>query len=104
MSKLYKCCNCERLFREDDFKYVEEPRGEFWGIPCSETMSYSPCCEADYEEYEEESDLWICKDCGLIWRNDEIIRNEVSVGEYEVQIERECPDCLEELIPYIEED
>ena len=104
MLHLYKCCQCNCLFHEDDIKYVEEPRGEFWGVPCTETMSYSPCCEADYEEYEEESDLWVCKDCGKIWTSDDIDEEAVNIGGYEWQINRSCPDCLGELQPYIEED
>ena len=45
----YKCRECGEIF--DEPKRVEEPRGEFWGVPCSETCYYCPCCESsDFDE------------------------------------------------------
>ena len=55
---MYRCCECGKIFEEP--KSVEEYRGEFWGTPAYERMDYSPCCEADFEEYEPK-----CKDCAL---------------------------------------
>lgn len=56
----YRCCNCGRLFDYDELKKVEEGRGEYWGIPCYETMYYSPCCQDDYEEaYEDDEEDFI---------------------------------------------
>ena len=55
-----RCCNCGKLFDEDDIKVVNEDRGEFWGMPCTERMYYSPCCTDDFEdayEDDEEDDL-----------------------------------------------
>lgn len=52
MIRRFRCEECGAIF--DWPKAVEESRGEFWGIPCSETVYYSPCCEADFEEIEEE--------------------------------------------------
>lgn len=52
--RYFKCENCGRIFTEDEIKFVEESRGEFWGVPCTETMSYSPCCTDNFEELEEE--------------------------------------------------
>lgn len=46
----YVCLECGRVFEDSEIKYVEEDRGEFWGAPCTETMAYSPCCEADFDE------------------------------------------------------
>ena len=52
---MYKCNDCGNTF--DYLKRVEEPRGEFWGVPCTETMYYCPCCESDdYEYYDEEKE------------------------------------------------
>ena len=53
MRTKYRCCNCGC---ECGIHAVEEPRGEFWGFPCSETMYYSDCCDDDFEEVEEEED------------------------------------------------
>lgn len=103
MYNLYRCCNCGQLFHEDDIKYVEEPRGEFWGQPCTERMSYSPCCEADIEEYESESWLWECEDCGKIWSEDDVDAHKVRGFGTEWEIERRCPDCLGDVRPYYEE-
>ena len=54
------CRECESIFNEDELKIVHEPRGEFWGIPCTEPMAYCPYCGSewieDYNEEEEEED------------------------------------------------
>lgn len=39
---MFYCESCGNVFDEPD--EVEESRGEFWGMPCSETMYYCPCC------------------------------------------------------------
>lgn len=39
---MFKCFGCGKTF--DEPKAVEENRGEFWGIPCTETMYYCPHC------------------------------------------------------------
>ena len=68
----YRCCDCGAVF--DDPATWEESRGEFWGFPCTETMSGCPECEGDYEEafrctrcgewcFEDELDDGLCKDC-----------------------------------------
>ena len=103
MYNLFKCRSCGCLFHENDFKYVEEPRGEYLGRPCTEKMSYSPCCTGDYEEYEEESDLWVCKDCGKIFTEEDVDKDKYKVGEYEWEIKRACPDCLGEVEEYKED-
>lgn len=57
MSNLYKCDDCGTIFNEDDFDSYEDPRGEFWGQPCYETIYICPCCGSDcYEEYEPDED------------------------------------------------
>ena len=52
--KTFKCLDCGRIF--DSPKVVEESRGEFWGMPCTETMYYCPYCggDIDYVELLEE--------------------------------------------------
>lgn len=47
----YRCCKCGEICGIHE---VREPRGEFWGFPCSETMLYSDCCDDDVEEVEED--------------------------------------------------
>lgn len=47
---MFKCFNCGAIF--DYPKFVREDRGEFWGSPAYETVSYCPCCgDEDYDEY-----------------------------------------------------
>lgn len=53
----FRCeCGCEF----DEPEAVQESRGEYWGVPCWETMYYCPGCgdscfdEIDYSQEEEE--------------------------------------------------
>ena len=60
MSK-YKCYHCNCICDEDELAYEEwdEPRGEYWGMPCTEHMTEIRCpsCGSDdIDEYEEEED------------------------------------------------
>lgn len=43
------CNHCHTWFDDYDVREVEESRGEFWGMPCTETMYYEHCpnCGAD---------------------------------------------------------
>lgn len=51
----YICRYCKTIFDDDSSESVLEDRGEYWGIPCSESMTACPCClSTDYFEYEEE--------------------------------------------------
>ena len=59
---MYRCIDCGAIF-EDPVTW-KESRGEYWGFPCSETMSGCPECEGDYEEALE------CKECGK-WHSKE---------------------------------
>ena len=93
---IYRCCNCGCTFREDEIHYEDEPRGEFWGQPCYETMSYSPCCESDFEEYEING-LYKCKDCGKVYDVDDLT---IEVEDGEVHLS--CPDCLGDVVEYVE--
>ena len=52
----FRCCNCGKLFNHP--KEVEESRGEFWGVPCFEKMYYSPCCDDDFEDAEEQTEYF----------------------------------------------
>lgn len=45
---MYKCFDCGRIFETPHT--WQEPRGEFWGMPCTETVSGCPYCDGDYEE------------------------------------------------------
>jgi DNA-directed RNA polymerase subunit RPC12/RpoP len=61
---MYRCCNCGNLFEEP--KHVREDRGEFWGAPCSEDVTYSPCCGDDYEE------VYRCNGCDEYFTEDQL--------------------------------
>ena len=47
---IYRCPNCNAVIDEEEVREVQEPRGEFWGIPCSETMYCCPICGNEVEE------------------------------------------------------
>ena len=47
----YICLDCGEKF--DEPASWQESRGEFWGVPCSETVSGCPYCKGDYVEVEE---------------------------------------------------
>ena len=48
------CNDCGESFFEDECVDVRESRGEFWGMPCYETMGGCPHCKStDLVEDEE---------------------------------------------------
>lgn len=47
----YVCTECGKVFDEDDVIYEEEYRGEYWGVPAYERMSYSPCCKEPIDDF-----------------------------------------------------
>ena len=52
---MFKCNECGAIFEET--ATWNESRGEFWGMPCSETMHGCPeCFSTDYDEFEEGDD------------------------------------------------
>lgn len=61
---MYKCIDCETIFEEPDT--WQESRGEYWGFPCTETVSGCPECRSGYEEAFE------CKRCGEWFFEDEL--------------------------------
>lgn len=57
MKDMLKCIDCGRIFHISEAKTVCEDRGEYWGVPCHETMTACPCCESTYlEEYDDNAD------------------------------------------------
>lgn len=50
----YVCLDCGREF--DTPAHWEESRGEYWGVPCTETVYGCPFCRGDYEERDEETE------------------------------------------------
>lgn len=101
--RLCQCAECGMLFDEEDAVVIEEYRGECWGTPAYEPMSYSPCCEADYGEYEEDySALYKCKDCGKIYEYGDLSREIINGLGSEKEIKLSCPDCLGEVELYKE--
>lgn len=75
---MYICDECGETFEEP--KTYCEDRGEFWGQPCREEISVSPCCEGDYSE------AGTCELCGEYY-------NEETAKEYNLC----CDDCAESL-------
>ena len=47
---MQKCLECGKVFEDDEVAHWEEDRGEFWGVPCTETVSGCPHCRGDYDE------------------------------------------------------
>ena len=54
---MYRCCNCDEVFDEDEFETSHECVGEFWGSPAYQDYDVCPYCGSyDFEEYEEEEE------------------------------------------------
>lgn len=52
---MYRCDDCGAVF--DEPKEWQEIRGEFWGVPCYESISGCPYCAGEnYYYYDEESE------------------------------------------------
>ena len=99
---LCRCLECGRLFKEENLLFIEEDRGEFWGRPVTETMTYSPCCEGDYEDYEPETDTWICESCGNIYDIYDLEEEIEEIDDTECEVHYCCPSCMGEMKPYVE--
>lgn len=62
--KKYICEDCGEIFFEDeaDYERVREDRGEYWGQPCYEDVTYMHCpncygeCISDYYEDDEDDE------------------------------------------------
>lgn len=62
--KKCKCEDCGEIFFEDeaDYERVREDRGEYWGQPCYEDVTYMHCpncyseCINDYYEDDEDDE------------------------------------------------
>jgi len=51
--KMVRCDDCGWIGEPEELRKVRESRGEFWGMPAYETMSYCPCCGSDFiEDYD----------------------------------------------------
>ena len=100
--RLCQCAECGMLFDEEDAVVIEEYRGECWGVSAYEPMSYSPCCEADYEEYEPDGYIYKCEDCGKIWEYNELDKRVVKGFGTEKEVEICCPECYGEVDLYKE--
>ena len=53
----YYCEDCERFFDTPNVVEYDEPRGEFWGMPCSEYMVEWHCPYCGEESIIESSDI-----------------------------------------------
>ena len=45
---MFICLDCGHIFDDDEVAVWQESRGEYWGVPCYETVSGCPCCNGDY--------------------------------------------------------
>lgn len=63
---MYKCVDCGHLFEDGEEAVWDEPRGEYWGWSCTESVCGCPVCHGDYEEASE------CKECGEWHFSDEL--------------------------------
>ena len=63
---MYKCVECGHIFEDGEEAIWEEPKGEYWGIPCSQEMSGCPVCGGNYEETDK------CKICRAECTEDEL--------------------------------
>jgi hypothetical protein len=78
---MYRCNDCGCEFCQP--KAVEESRGEFWGIPCSETMYYCPNCESDdFDETDEDEPVGLFEDSRADDYYDELM-SQMVLNEHE---------------------
>ena len=47
---MFCCLECGHVFSEEEISVWQESRGEYWGAPCSESVSGCPSCGGDYAE------------------------------------------------------
>jgi len=83
---MYKCNCCGNIFEEPIV--VRESRGEYWGMPCYEKITVSPCCKEDFtevKEYHAEGKVYALID-------DEMHQVADFDGEYTVENEDELYD------------
>lgn len=60
------CKKCGYTFEDCDISSWEESRGEYWGEPCTETMTGCPKCHGEYAEAAK------CNMCGNYIHEDNI--------------------------------
>lgn len=77
---MYKCIDCGTVFKHPET--WQESRGEYWGMPCSETVSGCPVCRGDYEE------VFKCEACDEYFPEDEMEGN-LCESCYEDILEKE---------------
>ena len=53
---MYVCNDCGYVF--ENFDIIEENRGEYWGVSCTETIYACPNCKGSFSEAKQ------CKKCG----------------------------------------
>jgi hypothetical protein len=73
------CLDCRHVFSEDEIAYWREQRGEYWGMPCYETVCGCPICHGEFDDAIE------CVNCGEYF------------AEYELNDGDICDECAEEL-------
>jgi hypothetical protein len=71
------CIDCGKLFEDGQQARWSESRGEFWGIPCRETVTGCPSCKGSYVEAK------FCRICGSVHADEDELRGGV------------CEDCID---------
>lgn len=85
----YKCLDCGHIFECGEETYHTESRGEYWGSPCSVTISGCPFCGGDYQEsipcqicgkenLEDELHGGVCEECLEKYRYDVELCNNIG--------------------------
>lgn len=88
----YKCLECGHIFEEGEQARWCESRGEFWGMPCEESMIGCPLCKGNFEEttlclacgsehLESELNGGVCDTCIDEYRKDFNACYKLSVGD-----------------------
>ena len=54
----YYCLDCHTWFSHPHVEEVEESRGEYWGVPCTETCYYEYCPNCNSEEVADTEDIY----------------------------------------------
>ena len=75
------CVECGHLFDEEKIAVWQESRGEYWGVPCFESVGGCPICKGHFVDAHR------CDCCGE-WINSSYIKLENG--------KRICEDCYTE--------
>lgn len=93
---MYKCRACGEIFDEPYLREAEEDRGEYWGVPCTETMYYSECPHCGEEGDFIEGKVYYAE--GKVYYFDEDCNELVLFADFEGEYFAENDDDLYDVI------